>query len=381
MNRLKQIMCILLTFAVAGGCAKIKTDNIVIETTSVPEYSSAETSESRTDTTTAVQTVSLTAVGISVTKPVTKAVTQTVTQSTTAKPVTTKAVTTKIPETETTTAVQTTRYTTATQPETETLPLQNGDSVIIGLKRIDFGVDKQKVIDIMGNPTDTVSEKLIDGGLVTSLVYAENYSEFAVFRLLNGKFFGFYTCVKNTLVTDGNKSYSIRTGDEKQIGNVNITEYADSKSGGRIYAFKACFNGFDYTPSELEDLDGQERLIFHTTNAIRAINGVSALAYSDKAAGCVRKHCKDMSARNYFSHDTPEGVTSAQRLRKDGIEYIKCGENLAAGWQDAFGLADGWYNSSGHRINMLDEKFDYVGVGIAKGNSSYPLYAGQNFYG
>lgn len=376
MNRLKQMVCILLAFAVSGGCAKIKTDNITAETTSVTEYSFSEISENRTYATTALQTVTSTAVGTSVTKPVTR----TVTQPTPTKPVTTKAVTTKIPETTATTAVQTTRYTTTIQPETETLPVRNGDSVIIGLKRIDFGVDKQEIIDIMGNPTETVSEKLIDGGSVTSLVYAENYSEFAVFRLLNGKFLGFYTCVKNTLVTDGNKSYSIRTGGEKNIGNVSITEYADSKNGGRVYAFKACFNGFDYTPSELENLDGQEKLVFHTTNAIRAINGVPALNNSDKAADCVRKHCIDMSARDYFSHDTPEGVTSAQRLRKDGIEYTKCGENLAAGWQDAFGLADGWYNSSGHRVNMLDKNFDYVGIGVVKGNSSYPLYAGQNFY-
>ena len=382
MNRLKQIFCILLTFAVAGGCAKIKTDNVTAETTTVEsasEYSLSETeAETEAVQTTAVQTVKSTTV-----KPTAKPVTQTVTQSTTVKPTeTTKVYTTKAPETVTTALATTARSTTeaAIQTAAETLPVQGSDSVIIGLKRIDFGVDKQKITDIMGNPAETVTEKLLDGGTVTSLVYAGDYSEFAVFVLLNGRFFGFYTCVKDTLVTDGSKSYSIRTGGEKQIGNVSITEYTDGKSGGRAYAFKAGFNGFDYAPSDLESLDGQERLIFHTTNALRAINGVKALKYSDKAADCVRKHCDDMSARNYFSHDTPEGVTSAQRLKKDGIEYTKCGENLAAGWQDAFGLVDGWYNSSGHRRNLLEKDFDYVGVGVAKGSASYPLYAGQNFY-
>lgn len=380
MNRLKQIFCILLTFAVAGGCAKIKTDNVTAETTvrtvtSVTfseTVTEAEASESHTHTTTAVQTVKSTTV-----KATEKSVTQPVTQSETVR-----ASTTKTPVTETTSALSTTRNITTSEARTEakTLPEQSSDSVVIGLKRIDFGADKQTIADIMGNPTEAVTEKLIDGGTVTSLVYADDYGEFAVFRLLNGRFFGFYTCVKNTLVTDGNKSYSIRTGGEKQIGSVSITEYTDGKSGGRVYAFKAGFNGFDYVPSDLESLDGQERLIFHTTNALRAINGVSALEYSDEAADCVRNHCKDMSARNYFSHDTPEGVTSAQRMKKCGIEYMKCGENLAAGRQDAFGLVDGWYNSSGHRRNLLEKDFDYVGVGVAKGNASYPLYAGQNFY-
>ncbi|MBE6821400.1 MAG: CAP domain-containing protein [Ruminococcaceae bacterium] len=373
MNRLKQVFCILLTFAVAGGCAKIKTVNVTAETTTVyvSEYSFSETAEITAETT-AVQTSDSTTV-----KVTEKSVTQTVTQPTTAKPTTTK-----IPETETTTSVPATRYvtTTVTQTVTQTLPVQSGDSVVIGLKRIDFGADKQKIIGLLGNPTETVTENLIDGGTVTSLIYADDYREFAVFRLLNGRFFGFYTCVKNTFVTDGSKSYSIRTGGEKQIGNVSVTEYADSKNGGRVYAFKAGFNGFDYTPSELENLDGQERLIFHITNAIRAINGIPALEYSHKAADCVRKHCKDMSARNYFSHDTPEGVTSAQRLKNGGVEYTKCGENLAAGRQDAFGLAHGWYNSSGHRNNMLEKDFNYLGTGVVRGNESYPLYAGQNYY-
>ena len=379
MNRLKQIFCILLTFAVAGGCAKIKTDNVTAETTvaetvSVYSFNEAVTEmEAEAVQTTAVQTAKSTTA-----KTTAEAVTRPVTQSVAVKPTeTAKIHTTKVTEA-VTTAPATTEA--ETQTAAETLLVQGSDSVIIGLKRIDFGVDKQKITDIMGNPAETVTEKLLDGGTVTSLVYAGDYSEFAVFVLLNGRFFGFYTCVKDTLVTDGSKSYSIRTGGEKQIGNVSITEYTDGKSGGRAYAFKAGFNGFDYAPSDLESLDGQERLIFHTTNALRALNGVKALKYSDKAADCVRKHCDDMSARNYFSHDTPEGVTSAQRLKKDGIEYTKCGENLAAGWQDAFGLVDGWYNSSGHRRNLLEKDFDYVGVGAAKGNASYPLYAGQNFY-
>ncbi|MBR4859062.1 MAG: hypothetical protein IKU08_07740 [Clostridia bacterium] len=379
MNRLKQIFCILLTFAVAGGCAKIKTDNVTAETTVAETVSVYSFNEAVTETEAeAVQTTAVQTAKSTTAKTTAEAVTRPVTQSVAVKPTeTAKIHTTKVTEA-VTTAPATTEA--ETQTAAETLLVQGSDSVIIGLKRIDFGVDKQKITDIMGNPAETVTEKLLDGGTVTSLVYAGDYSEFAVFVLLNGRFFGFYTCVKDTLVTDGSKSYSIRTGGEKQIGNVSITEYTDGKSGGRAYAFKAGFNGFDYAPSDLESLDGQERLIFHTTNALRALNGVKALKYSDKAADCVRKHCDDMSARNYFSHDTPEGVTSAQRLKKDGIEYTKCGENLAAGWQDAFGLVDGWYNSSGHRRNLLEKDFDYVGVGAAKGNASYPLYAGQNFY-
>lgn len=378
MNKIKQMLCIALVFVFAGGCAQAKkTDNLPEKTTlttavqtlsQTQELITAETAQAETSAHTEKSTTQ-------------KQTTVKETQSSTApRQTATRAETAKTPTTkaETSNAVTTEAM---TQPiTTTTAPTQSEDGIIIGLKRVVFGSGSQEIIGIFGNPAETVTEKLSSGGTVTSLVYAEDYSEFAVFQLLNGKLFGFYTCVRDTLVTDGDKSYSIRTGGEKQIGNVSITEFCDSKNGGRVYAFKAGFNGFGYVPAELEALDGQERLIYHATNALRALNGAQPLEYSEKAADCVRSHCEDMSARNYFSHDTPEGVTSAQRMRSCGISYSSCGENLAAGYDDAFGMADGWYNSSGHRKNMLDEKYRYIGVGVAAGNGSYSVYAGQNYY-
>lgn len=383
MNKIKQMLCIALTFILLGGCTQINKDKVPAETTlteavqtdeqtqgTITEVTaSSETEQVATAAYTEKNTTQKQTTAKQTEKPSTTVTTTKKAVDTTAKAATTKAETTKATETTVTT----------TLPAT-TAPAQSEDGIIIGLKRVLFGSGRQEITEIFGSPTETVTEKLKSGGTVTSLVYADNYSEFAVFQLLNGKLFGFYTCVRDTLVTDGDKSYSIRTGGEKQIGNVSITEFKDSKNGGRVYAFKAGFNGFGYVPAELETLDGQERLIYHATNAIRALNGAAPLEYSDKAADCVRSHCQDMSARDYFSHDTPEGVKSSQRMRNCGIEYTTCGENLAAGYEDAFGLADGWYNSSGHRKNMLDEKYRYVGVGVAEGNSSYQIYAGQNYY-
>ena len=270
--------------------------------------------------------------------------------------------------------------TTKEATQATTVNTQSEDGVIIGFKRALFGCGKQDITATFGNPTEIVTEKIWSGGTVTSLVYADDYSEFAVFQLLDGEFFCFYTCVKDTLITDGKKTYSLRSGGEKQIGNVEIFEYTDSQTNGKAYAFKANYNGMAYFPAQLNSLDGQERLNFHATNALRAINGVAPLEYSETAAECVRRHCEDMSARDYFSHNTPEGVTCAQRMSNIGINYMTCGENLAAGFEDAFGMADGWYNSAGHRKNMLEKNFRYVGIGVAEGNSSYHIYAGQNYY-
>lgn len=392
MKKIKQIISLALVFALLGGCAAI--DKSFRE-----EEQTTEIQSSSTQVTTAAQTEEYTAAETRLTELVSS--TEKTTASTTVKreetassthKVTEKPTTARITVTESTSAVNkpaTTKTVTTTREETTTaviteapatLPKQNSEGIIIGLKNIRFGCDMQQITDTFGNPSETVTETLSAGGTVKSLVYAEDYSEFAVFQLLNGKLFAFYTVDKNTIITDGESSYSLRSGGDTEFGNVEITVYEDNKKGGKAYALKASFNGFDYLPHELSSLDGQERLNFHTTNAVRAINGKSSLEYSEKASACVRKHCEDMSARNYFSHDTPEGVTSSQRMRNSGIEYTSCAENLAAGYLDAFGIVDGWYNSSGHRKNLLDEKYRYLGVGVAQGNESYNIYAGQNYY-
>ena len=373
-NGIKQAAALILMFLVLGGCAVVDK-NILNET-----ETTVKTTLQETVTTTAADTIEQT-VEVTVSEAFSSTKKATETQlSTTAQNITsTQSETTTRQVTSTQKA--TTAQAVTTEKETTTAVFsQKEEAVIIGLKKINFGCDMQSITDAVGNPAETVTETLSSGGEVKSLVYPENYGEFAVFQLLNGRFFGFYTVADSAIITDGESSYSLRAGGVTEFGNVKITLYRDSKKGNKAYALKASFNGFNYYPHELTSLSGQERLLFHTTNAIRGINGLYPLEYCEKATDCVRNHCNDMSARNYFSHNTPEGITSSQRMRKSGIEYTSCGENLAAGYLDAFGLADGWYNSSGHRKNILDSQYRRVGVCVVRGNEDYNLYAGQNYY-
>lgn len=380
-TRIKQIISLAFTFLIFGGCVSVNKNLPQDVHTAQTESTSVENSVHTSKSTATETTENITTVYKETTKKFvsTSAKKVTAMENVATKPVvsSTKAetinhVTTTQKVTSDRTAVQTVSSTVAA--------VQNSEGIIIGIKNVRFGCDMQSVTDTFGNPCETVSESLSTGGAVKSLVYADDYAEFAVFQFLNGRLFAFYTVAENTIITDGRNSFSLRAGGDTEIGDVKITVYRDSKKGNEAYAFKASFSGFDYYPHELTSLDGQERLLFHTTNALRAINGLYALEYCEKASECVRKHCKDMSARSYFSHDTPEGITSSQRMKNSGIEFTSCGENLAAGYLDAFGIADGWYNSSGHRKNVLDTKFRYLGVCVVSGNESYNIYAGQNYY-
>lgn len=345
-------------------------------TTAAKSTSAAETEAETTSaaSTTAEAKVSTTAKNTTTT--------QKATTTTTTKRLSTTTTTERRTTTTTTKKVTTTerKTSTTTRTTTQTSTQRRDASVILNGTNIRFGSAKQEIINLVGQPTETVTERHSSGGTTENLVYAGDYSKLAVFQVYNGKLQGFYTCNPDTYVTDGEKRYSVRSGGNSTVGNVSIKDYTDDIDGGKVYAFRAYVSGYGYGFSGMESCEGGERLTLYVTNALRALHGQRPLAYCEKATRSARLHSEDMAARGYFDHKTPEGVTSSQRMKNQGIRYRTCGENIAAGHLNPFDLVDGWYNSPGHRGNMLSGGYDYLGVGIAKSNDGYGAYACQNFY-
>ncbi len=96
-------------------------------------------------------------------------------------------------------------------------------------------------------------------------------------------------------------------------------------------------------------------------------------------------HSQDMLNRNYFEHDTPEGVTPFDRMRNAGYLYNVAGENLAwrgsTGTLDAVSTVENQHDElfidvgiagRGHRVTMLNEQYREVGIGIVRGSYTRP---------
>ena len=62
----------------------------------------------------------------------------------------------------------------------------------------------------------------------------------------------------------------------------------------------------------------------------------------------------------------------------ENIEYIRSGENIAAGQINAIYAHEALMNSLGHRKNILGN-YDNIGVGVSFGGH-YKIYYTQNFY-
>ena len=105
------------------------------------------------------------------------------------------------------------------------------------------------------------------------------------------------------------------------------------------------------------------------TNVQRANNGAASLTTNSQLNSAAQAKANDMVARNYWSHNTPDGQEPWVFIQNAGYKYSKAGENLAYGFATSSDTVTGWMNSATHKANLLDTAFTEVGFGIANSSS------------
>lgn len=111
----------------------------------------------------------------------------------------------------------------------------------------------------------------------------------------------------------------------------------------------------------------QVNIVYHT-NLNRQSEGFSILNQNTKLESSAQKKAQDMLDRQYFEHDSPEGIGVADLAKESGYEYIVVGENLARGdFKTADEVVLAWMNSPAHRENIMNNKYTDIGIGIVYG--------------
>jgi uncharacterized protein YkwD len=168
--------------------------------------------------------------------------------------------------------------------------------------------------------------------------------------------------------------------DRSRLGSAMVgvtTDYARAANNTFMDAFRELQEATGGNPV----VEGYRKLPFRTTavqvdagaetqmltmvNRERASRGLKTLTPDDKLRDLARAHARDMLARGYFAHETPEGKNPFQRMRAAKIRYTAAGENLA------FALTlevahDGLMRSPGHRKNILDPDYRRIGIGALR---------------
>jgi uncharacterized protein YkwD len=96
----------------------------------------------------------------------------------------------------------------------------------------------------------------------------------------------------------------------------------------------------------------------------------------DEAA---RGHARDMARKSYFDHRGSDGSQPKDRVLQAGYQPRLTGENIAFGPESAEEVVAGWLASPGHCANIMDGRFEHIGVGLATGRKRGQIYWVQTF--
>ncbi len=144
-----------------------------------------------------------------------------------------------------------------------------------------------------------------------------------------------------------------------------------------------------------------ETKVFKIVNQERQSHGLNELVWDPWLADVARQHSLDMANKSYFSHDNLKGEDPSERAKDRGINIVKeegiilhigVGENIGKipkGYVSGYGylgtnekvavtIMDGWMKNPGHRSNILDPNYEFIGVGVAD-DGYYRYYLTQDF--
>ena len=109
--------------------------------------------------------------------------------------------------------------------------------------------------------------------------------------------------------------------------------------------------------------DNNRSLVLDLANSARRAAGCGPLSYNSQLEDAAQGHAQDMARYNYMGHVSKDGRTFDQRIRAAGFDGRRIGENVGAGFSKADAVVDAWMRSTAHRANILDCRFNFLGVG------------------
>ena len=149
--------------------------------------------------------------------------------------------------------------------------------------------------------------------------------------------------------------------------------HLDYKTNGLLIFYKDEYTQFEDLYNHPSAFDNA-RMLFHLVNSTRQEYGYNILQLDELAANAALDHSKDMAAKGYFEHVSPEGVALKDRLLRNNVQFRFAGENIAMGHTSAIFVHHSLLNSVDHRRNLLHPDFTHLGVGVSYNEESIPYY-------
>lgn len=116
-------------------------------------------------------------------------------------------------------------------------------------------------------------------------------------------------------------------------------------------------------------------------NSYRADNGLAALTIDARLVAASYVHSQDQATHCAMMHEGTDGSDPWDRMEAQGYAWSVAAENVAAGQTSVSAVMTSWWNSAGHRANILKDDVVNVGFALASNNacSEYKTYWTQDF--
>ena len=107
--------------------------------------------------------------------------------------------------------------------------------------------------------------------------------------------------------------------------------------------------------------------LFNQTNVYRQENKVGTLNLNEKLNKAAYLKAQDMFAKQYWAHDSPDGVQPWSWFAQVGYNYDEAGENLAKNFSTTNGVMTAWIESPTHKANIIKSSYKDVGFAVVSG--------------
>ncbi|MCM1008168.1 MAG: CAP domain-containing protein [Ruminococcus flavefaciens] len=121
-----------------------------------------------------------------------------------------------------------------------------------------------------------------------------------------------------------------------------------------------------YDNSQLAEYAEQVAVL---VNKERNAYGLQPVKVSPKLSEAANIRASEL--KENFSHTRPNGTSCFTAMSELEIQYRAAAENIAYGQKNPESVMNAWMNSSGHRANILNEKMEYIGVGVVYRDGVY----------
>ena len=181
----------------------------------------------------------------------------------------------------------------------------------------------------------------------------------------------------NNVVKDNNQNSTVVTPNDNQVatGSGNTINTGATTTGSNISndVTNVDVQGLPQLPKtySINVQATVEDKILQLMNAKRVEAGLNPLTIDNTLLKVARYKSNHMIQYSYFDHVTPQGTKYTDWLQAVGYTYTTAGENIAYNTYDAVELFTQWWNSPGHRANMMNTSYTKVGIGVIQGNGKF----------